>query len=213
MRTRLPTILVAALAVSALLGACGDDGETGTATTTTAEVTTTSEATTTTSGDATTTSVDGIDPMDDAGTDPVSGTGTGTGAAALVDVRMSRHEGFDRIAFEFADGRLPGYLVQYVEPPIIEDASGNTVTIDGSFFIQIRMEPAAGFDSETGQVTYEGPTRISGADAGTFELVEAVRTGDFEAVLNWHLGVADRVDFRVLELTDPARLAVDVRNH
>jgi hypothetical protein len=40
-----------------------------------------------------------------------------------------------------------------------------------------------------------------------------VRTGDFEAVLSWAVGLGDRVDFRVGTLDDPARLVVDFRNH
>jgi hypothetical protein len=41
---------------------------------------------------------------------------------------------------------------------------------------------------------------------------ELVRTGDFEAVLTWAVGLGDKVDFRVLTLEDPPRLAVDFRN-
>jgi hypothetical protein len=42
---------------------------------------------------------------------------------------------------------------------------------------------------------------------------EVVRTGDFEAVLSWAVGLDDRVDFRVLTLDGPPRLVVDFRNH
>jgi hypothetical protein len=37
--------------------------------------------------------------------------------------------------------------------------------------------------------------------------------GDFEANLLWAIGLADPVDFRVTELSDPPRLVVDARNH
>jgi hypothetical protein len=40
-----------------------------------------------------------------------------------------------------------------------------------------------------------------------------VRIGDFEAVLNWAVGLSDRVDFRVRTASAPARLIVDFRNH
>jgi hypothetical protein len=41
---------------------------------------------------------------------------------------------------------------------------------------------------------------------------ELVRTGDFEAVLSWAIGLGERVDFRVTTATSPARLIVDFRN-
>jgi hypothetical protein len=42
---------------------------------------------------------------------------------------------------------------------------------------------------------------------------ELVRTGDFEAVPGWVVGLEERADFRVLTLTDPPRRVVDFRNH
>ena len=58
--------------------------------------------------------------------------------------------------------------------------------------------------------TYTGPNRFS---PGTPEVIELVRTGGFEGVLTWAIGLNDRVDFRVLTLQDPPRLVIDVRNH
>lgn len=62
----------------------------------------------------------------------------------LTDVRVGRHDGFDRVAFEFR-GALPGYRVVYVQPPILQDASGLPVTIAGSAFVQLRFTPASGY--------------------------------------------------------------------
>jgi hypothetical protein len=98
-----------------------------------------------------------------------------------------------------------------VEPPLVEDGSGAPVRIAGDAFVLVRMEPASGFDLETGEgeLVYKGPRRISGADAGAETLRELVRTGDFEAVLGWAVGLDDRVDFRVRTLDEPPRLVVD----
>jgi hypothetical protein len=75
------------------------------------------------------------------------------------------------------------------------------------------MEPASGFDLATGEgrLVYKGPRRIDGAAAGASVVKELVRTGDFEAVLSWAIGVDKRSEFRVQTLDDPARLVVDVR--
>ena len=204
-------VLTVAVALLLAVGGCGGDDETET-TDTTEESSTTS----TTADGATSTSSstpDGIDPMEDAGTDPVRSEGDGEGTSLLTDVRVARHEGFDRVVFEF-DGPVPGFDVEYVEPPITADGSGNEVEVEGDAFLQVRMEPASGFDlSGEGEQTYDGPTRLSGEDAGTSVIQEVVRTGDFEAVLAWVVGISDKVDFRVDTLEDPTRIVVDVRNH
>ena len=144
----------------------------------------------------------------------MTGPDTSPETALLTRVALGRHEGFDRIVFEFTNA-VPGYRVEYVRPPLREDGSGNEVTLEGDAFVQVRMEPASGFDLNTGEgvLVYEGPRRLSGADAGTSVIREAVRTGDFEAALTWVVGLSDRVDFRVLPLTNPPRLVVDFRNH
>jgi hypothetical protein len=58
--------------------------------------------------------------------------------------------------------------------------------------------------------TYYGPLRIS---PSTPEVAQLVRTGGFEDVLTWVVGVRDRVDFRVIALHNPARIVIDLRNH
>lgn len=155
---------------------------------------------------------EGIDPMDDAGTDPVSGTAQVEGTALISEVAVARHEGYDRVVFTFENGR-PGYQVGYVDGPLTEDGSGEPVAVEGSAYLQVRMEPAsiADLSGEEYRPTYTGPSRI---DADTPEVTEVVRTGDFEAVAHWVIGVTDPgVAFRVLTLSDPPRLVVDVQNH
>ena len=85
----------------------------------------------------------------------------------------------------------------------------------GNAFVSVRMEPASGFDLSVpeGELVYKGPRRLSGANAGTSVVQQVVRTGDFEAVLTWAIGLSDRVDFRVTELDGPPRLVIDFRNH
>jgi hypothetical protein len=199
-----PFLIAAALAVGTV--GCGDDSEPsgGAAPATSSEAT--ADTPTDTSG--------GIDPLEGAGTAPVTGTAKGFDIALLERVAVARHEGYDRIVFQFRNV-LPGYRVEYVEPPLRQDGSGNVVEVEGNAFAVVRMEPASGFDLGTGEgvLVYKGPRRISGADVGTSVVREVVRIGDFEAVLNWAVGLDDRVDFRVLTLDDPPRLVVDFRNH
>jgi hypothetical protein len=192
---------MAALLVLSGCGNSDDDGTPGAQPPTTATTTST-----TTDG--------GIDPLEGAGTNPVEGESSGAEIALLERVAIGRHEGFDRVVFQFRN-HVPGYRVEYVEPPLKEDGSGNVVKVEGNAFVVVRMEQASGFDLSTGEgvMVYTGPRRLSGSDAGTSVVREVVRTGDFEAVLTWAVGLEDRVDFRVRTATSPARLIVDFRNH
>ena len=205
-RIRASAVLALASTILVLASGCGDSKEAGPAGTTT-EATTTAQTTT-----AETTTA--ADPMEGAGTTPVKAAPTGTTTALLERVALGRHEGFDRVVFEFTNN-LPGYRVEYVKPPLTEDGSGNTVQVDGNAFVMVRMEPASGFDlsKPEGELVYKGPKRIAGSSAGTSVVKEVVRTGDFEAVLSWAIGLSDRVDFRVTTASSPARLIVDFRNH
>ena len=141
-------------------------------------------------------------------------TGTVTGAAQISEtallerVAVAGHGGYDRVVFQFRNG-LPGYRVEYVEPPLREDGSGNVVKLAGNAFVVVRMEPASGFDLSVpeGELIYTGPRRLPGS--GTSVVREIVRTGDFEAVLTWAVGLDARVAYRVLTLDDPARIVVD----
>ncbi|MGZ4358810.1 MAG: AMIN-like domain-containing (lipo)protein [Gaiellaceae bacterium] len=162
----------------------------------------------------TTTATNGIDTLAGASTVPVEGKAQIQGTALLERVELARHEGYDRVVFQFRNG-LPGYHIAYAEAPLHEDGSGKTVPVAGNYFVVVRMEPASGFDLSTGggKPVYTGPRRLAGSGAGTSEVSEIVRTGDFEAVLTWAVGLVDRVDFRVTTLSDPARLVVDFRNH
>ena len=144
----------------------------------------------------------------DGGTDAVTGEAEVSETALLERVAVAGHDGYDRVVFQFRNG-LPGYRVEYVEPPLREDGSGNLVELDGDAFVVVRMEPASGFDLTVpeGEMVYTGPRRIAGD--GTSTVREIVRTGDFEAVLTWAVGLDRVVSFRVLTLENPARIVVD----
>ncbi|MEE9197071.1 MAG: hypothetical protein V3U45_02915 [bacterium] len=217
-RLPLPTLLLAAVALVflALAAACdGDDSSPATPTPTatgqptdsptptaapTAPVATPSPTSPTPTASPTPAPFDGTrGPVEKLGSDPV---------ALLTDVRTGRHPTFDRIVFEFQDN-VPGYRIEYVEPPILQDASGLPVEIAGSAFLQVRFNPAAAHDPFTGQLTYTGPREI--AD-GLPALVEAEQTGDFEAYVTWVLGLTEETDFKVSVLQDPFRVAIDVKH-
>jgi hypothetical protein len=143
-----------------------------------------------------------------AATASVAAPATITGTALLTDVRAARHTGYDRVVFAFANG-LPGYEVGYAERPVIADGSGDEVDVDGAAVLSVRMEPAldADLSKESAPRTYTGPNRFS-PDA--VAVIELVRTGGFEAVLAWAVGVDAERPFRVTTFTGPSRLVIDI---
>ena len=139
---------------------------------------------------------------------PAQGEGTAPvpPGALLVQVRYGRHENFDRIVFQFENG-LPGYRIEYVQPPILGDFSGLPVDIAGGAFLRAHFSVAAAHDPETGDRTYLGPLELG---PGLPSLLEAEVTGDFEGGLTWVLGLSEKADFRVLALAEPFLIVIDV---
>ena len=165
------------------------------------------------SSSTTTTTTAGTDPLEGAGTTTVQGAASGQETALLERIALGRHEGYDRVVFQFKN-QLPGYRVSYVQPPLKEDGSGNPVSVAGNAIVLVRMEPASGFDLNTGEgvMVYKGPKRLQGSATGASLVKEVVRTGDFEAVLTWTIGLDAKVPYLVTTTSSPARLIVDFRH-
>jgi hypothetical protein len=179
-----------------LFAACSSDDEpaapAGSTTTVATSGTTASTTTSTTAPNTTTTA-----PCRKLGsTDPVTTAATGR-AALLRDVGVSRQRCADRVTFDFTTEQngKPKCTIASAQPPFTMDASGEPVNVAGSAFVQVRCEPAYGYDFETGQTTYTGPKRITAT--GTQYVRELVETGDFEGVLTWVIGLEAQRPFTV----------------
>jgi hypothetical protein len=122
----------------------------------------------------------------------------------LVGIRSGRHGTFDRVVFDL-HGDAPGYRVGYVDT-VREDGSGKVIDLRGGADIMVRLTPAQAHRND-GSTTYTGPTRIFVDDP---ELREVAVAGDFEGVVSIGLGVHAKRGFRVLTLSDPTRIVVDV---
>ena len=131
-------------------------------------------------------------------------TGTAPPVPTLVGVTTGRHEGFDRAVFEF-ERRLPGYRIEYIEPPLTADGSGLPVDIAGSAFLQVRFSVAQAHD-DAGNVTIEARELKPGLPS----MVELEQTGDFEGYVTWVIGLPEELDFRFADLEDPFRVVIDI---
>ena len=127
--------------------------------------------------------------------------------ATLREVRTARQQGFDRVVFEFEGSQLPGYHLEYIDKPVRQCGSGDPTPIAGDAWLQVRMIPAQAH-TEAGEATVQERER----HLKYSNLLELESTCDFEAHVEWVLGVASPNRYRVLELTNPARLVVDVRH-
>ncbi|WP_369055578.1 AMIN-like domain-containing (lipo)protein [Kineococcus terrestris] len=121
----------------------------------------------------------------------------------LVGVRAAHHPGFDRVVFDFRGGLPARRDVGWV-PALVGDGSGEPVPVAGRAVLQVRFESADAHDA-AGDPT--APGRLAFALPN---VVSVVRSGDFEAVTTYGIGLARRQPFRVSTLRSPDRVVVDV---
>lgn len=115
----------------------------------------------------------------------------------LIDVRIERYSGFDRLAFEFT-GATPTYHVELVEQPITDCATGEPIAVEGEAFLEVRLSPASALDPN-GERTFD-PAQVR-LDAPT--MLETRETCDAEGELTWVIGLPYETDFRVTALGRP----------
>ena len=195
--------MVALLATGGLAG-CGDDGPKTTSAAKGEPAATPVESSTTTAAAPCTFS---------GGTEAAQGGGEAP-TRLLTDVRVGVHECYERVTFELkpqqgeADGPV-GWRARYEPGPITEDGSGRVVSVKGAAFLVVTMTAAgADLSQESAPATYTGPASLEAAGATRIQQVR--RTGDFEAVLTWVIGLDRQRPFRVTTQEGPARVIVDV---
>ena len=127
--------------------------------------------------------------------------------AVLRDVRTAIQEGFDRIVFEFEGDAVPGYHVEYVDKQVSSCGSGEPVLVAGEARLEIRLMPAQAHD-DAGKATVG--MRDETLRFPVFRQLRSVC--DFEADVSYVLGLASRNAYRVLELSSPPRIVVDVKH-
>ena len=108
----------------------------------------------------------------------------------LTDVTTGADRCTAKVVFGFEEQAPgPGFDVSY-QPA---SGSGNPIAIDGEAFLVVKLNPAmtAKIDGEQVTKTYTGPRRLPGTDP----ITEVVRTGDFESVVTWVIGLDSKRSF------------------
>lgn len=125
----------------------------------------------------------------------------------LTEVRSARHKNFDRVVFVFKE-KMPTYRIEFAAPPFNLDESDETVDVAGKKHVQLTFLSTDAHDLETGEstVTYKK------GKLGLPTVAETALTYDHEAMVMFVVGLNKAKDFRVAELTAPARLVVDFKH-
>jgi hypothetical protein len=151
-------------------------------------------------------------PTEEADSTPFEGS-TDADAAEPVDaegltvtaVRAARHEGYERVVFEFAGSGTPGWAVEYVDTPSSQ-GSGDTVDVPGDAVLQVTAQGVS-YPYETGATELSaGPVAVSGTDV----VQSVVYDTTFEGTAVAWIGTAAEAPFRVYALTGPSRLVVEI---
>jgi len=120
-------------------------------------------------------------------------------SSQLSAIRTAPHDGYDRIVFDFT-GQIPSYdLTRQDSATFVRDASGQPVTLDGGGGLKLIFRDtdlASGVPSDT------TPALAS--------VREIAQIGNFERVVSYGIGISSSQCVRVLELSGPSRLVVDV---
>jgi hypothetical protein len=127
----------------------------------------------------------------------------------LTGVSITRQPCTGNVAFTFEGSHAPGYDVSYqpASTAKVEDASGKPVEVAGNAFLVVKLSPAMTAKIEGDQVTktYTGASKLSGQSP----IAEVVKTGDFESVVTWVIGLDQKRPFTVDSSASTLTVAVD----
>jgi hypothetical protein len=127
-------------------------------------------------------------------------------SVTVTDIRIGRHDGFDRVVFEVAGTGTPGWNVQYVDAPSSQ-GSGEPIDVAGHAPLQVTLT-GAGYPYDTGVQEFPAGDPLAGS--GTKIVTEAVYDSTYEGTSVAFVGTEKRTAFRVYLLDSPTRVVLEV---
>ena len=124
-------------------------------------------------------------------------------------VRSARHDGFDRVVFEFLGDQFPTYKIEYIDKPVRSCGSGDVVPFAGDAWLSVRLTGAQAHAPE-GDATIPVEDRTQSPNLPIVKDLKMIC--DFEGEVEWVMGVSSPNKYRALELRAPTRLVVDVKH-
>jgi hypothetical protein len=134
--------------------------------------------------------------------------GSAPAIAYLTALDADVHDRCDRVVFEFRDPLTPSVSAAYRSGPFTLSPSDQPVTIAGSAFLVLRFDRTSGVDlgAADPRPTYTGPRSL--VPTGLQHIRELRNTEDFEAVMQWVIGLDDQRPFTVTYLQSPPSVVV-----
>lgn len=131
-----------------------------------------------------------------------------TGYSIIKQPRFGRHKNFDRIVFDF-EGTVPGFIVSY-ENDLDQERWGDLQVTNKTFlvveFCFVSMEGTS--DAEGYPIYFNIPRDKIKSKI----ITEVGNNGWWEGDENFAIGVKKKNDFRVMRLSNPARLVIDIKH-
>lgn len=125
----------------------------------------------------------------------------------VTDVRIGRHDGFDRVVYEMGGTGTPGWTVQYVDEAV-QDGSGTVIDIPGDGTLQVLISGSA-YPMDSGAEPFASDAPVTGP--GTVTVTEAQGWSVFEGITDAFIGLQSAGHpFRVYLLESPVRVVVDI---
>lgn len=151
---------------------------------------------------------------DTAKTAASAGAGWGTAArqtdrsdvrATLRGLRAASNTGFDRLVLDFGDAPLPGWRAEYVTAAY-QCGSGDKVDIGTDAILMLRLRQTQAHDDAGRPTLHQRDLTLSMP-----VMHRMVVVCDFEGVVEIAIGAVARQPYRVTELQNPSRIAIDLQ--
>jgi hypothetical protein len=130
------------------------------------------------------------------------------GYAEIKQPRFGRHKNFDRVVFDF-EGTVPGFIVSY-QNDLDQEHWGDLPVLNKTFLVVEFY-----FVSIEGTRNADETPKYFEIPAGKIKskiITEVANNGWWEGDENFAIGVKSKKDFRVMRLSNPARLVVDIKH-
>ena len=131
-------------------------------------------------------------------------------ASYIKVVRAAKQTGFDRVVFEF-EGPFPNYRIEYLNSRLYDTEAGRQhIRQAGNVFLQITF-----FVIPTGDEQLKFTEAKNFVPKGRLIMPSLQSVKDkvlFEGYYDFLMGVSSRKPYRVTELSNPSRLAIDFKH-
>jgi hypothetical protein len=130
------------------------------------------------------------------------------GYSVIKQPRFGRHKNFDRVVFDF-EGTVPGFIVSY-QNDLDRERWGDLQVLNKTFlvveFYFVNIEGTRNADDTP--IYFDIPRDKIKSKI----ITEVANNGWWEGDENFAIGVKSKKDFRVMRLSNPARLVVDIKH-